>query len=129
MKVNKVTLREELNEVPKVQGYPGEINQVFTNIIDNALDAMAEKGGTLTLGTDENENFVRVHISDTGTGIPPELLQKIFDPFFTTKDIGQGTGMGLDLVMKIMKSHHRGEVQVESEPGKTTFTLCFPKKI
>jgi signal transduction histidine kinase len=76
-----------------------------------------------------NENFVLVKISDTGSGIPDDIVQKIFDPFFTTKDMGQGTGMGLDLVMKIMKVHHRGDIKVDSKPGATTFTLCFPKNL
>lgn len=126
---NKVSIVEDFGDIPLVQGYPGEVNQVFTNIIDNALDAMAESGGTLTLKTEMNENFVLVKINDTGSGIPEDVVQKIFDPFFTTKAMGQGTGMGLDLVMKIMKSHHRGDVKVDSKPGDTTFTLCFPKNL
>jgi len=126
LRANKVSVQEDFADIPFVQGYPGEINQVFTNIIDNALDAMAESGGLLTLKTERNENFVLVKISDTGSGIPDDVVQKIFDPFFTTKPMGQGTGMGLDLVMKIMKVHHRGDIKVDSRPGATTFTLCFP---
>ena len=127
LRANKVTMQEDFADIPMVPGYPGEINQVFTNIIDNALDAMGDSGGTLTLKTEMNENFVLVNISDTGSGIPDDIVQKIFDPFFTTKAMGQGTGMGLDLVMKIMKVHHRGDIKVDSKPGATTFTLCFPK--
>ena len=129
LRANKVSIQEDFADIPKVPGYPGEINQVFTNIIDNALDAMADSGGTLTLKTELNENFVLVKISDTGSGIPDDIVEKIFDPFFTTKDMGQGTGMGLDLVMKIMKVHHRGDIKVDSQPGATTFTLCFPKNL
>lgn len=128
-RANKVTLKEDFVDMPHVKGYPGEINQVFTNIIDNALDAMVDSGGELTLSSEVNDNFVIIGISDTGTGIPDDIVQKIFDPFFTTKAMGQGTGMGLDLVMKIMKSHHRGDIKVESEPGNTTFKLCFPKNL
>lgn len=127
-RANKVSIKEDFATIPMVQGYPGEINQVFTNIIDNALDAMSDSGGTLTLKTEMNESFVMVNISDTGSGIPDEIVQKIFDPFFTTKAMGQGTGMGLDLVLKIMKVHHRGDIKVNSKPGETTFTLCFPIK-
>jgi signal transduction histidine kinase len=99
---------------------------VFTNIIDNAVDAMEANGGTLTIETRKDGDFVKIDISDSGTGIPPEVMAKIFDPFFTTKDIGKGTGLGLDVVQQIMKNRHRGDVKVQSEPGKTTFMLCFP---
>jgi len=123
---NKVTLVEDFGDIPMVKAFPGEVNQVFTNIIDNALDAMEEGGGKLTIATKRKAEFVEVIIADTGAGIPPEVVKKIFDPFFTTKAIGKGTGMGLDLVLKIMKQRHRGDVKVSSEPGNTAFTLCFP---
>lgn len=123
---NKVTLVEDFGDIPLVKAFPGEVNQVFTNIIDNALDAMEEGGGKLTITTKRKTDFVEVIIADTGAGIPAEVVKKIFDPFFTTKPIGKGTGMGLDLVLKIMKQRHRGDVKVTSEPGNTAFTLCFP---
>ena len=124
---HKVAVNEQFDpELPMVPAFPGEVNQVFTNIIDNAVDAMEANGGTLTIETRKDGDFVKIDISDSGTGIPPEILAKIFDPFFTTKDIGKGTGLGLDVVQQIMKNRHRGDVKVQSEPGKTTFMLCFP---
>jgi signal transduction histidine kinase len=126
VRANKVKVVENFDpNLPHVKAYPGEINQVFTNIIDNGLDAM-EEGGTLTITTQKDGDFVKVNIGDTGGGIPEEIVKKIFDPFFTTKDIGKGTGLGLDVVMKIMTQRHNGDVKVKSEPGNTVFTLCFP---
>lgn len=122
---NKVQLIEDFGPIPSIHGFPGEINQVFTNIIDNALDAM-ESGGTLTIRTIAEKEFVKVEVEDSGTGIPEEIQAKIFDPFYTTKEIGKGTGLGLDVVLKIMKQRHRGDIKVTSSSGKTVFTLCFP---
>jgi signal transduction histidine kinase len=127
MRSNKVKMVEAFEQnLPQVMAYPGEVNQVFTNIIDNALDAMEGSGGTLTISTKLDGDFVKVDIADSGPGIPEEIFKKIFDPFFTTKEMGKGTGLGLDVVMKIMKQRHRGDVRVKSEPGNTVFTLCFP---
>lgn len=126
LRANKVRVDEQFGDIPSIQAYPGEVNQVFTNLIDNAIDAMEEKGGTLTVSSAQKGDFVEVSISDSGSGIPPEVMDKMFDPFFTTKDIGKGTGMGLDLVLKIMKQRHNGDIKVKSEPGNTTFTMCFP---
>ena len=127
LRANKVKLVENFEpDLPLVMAYPGEVNQVFTNIIDNALDAMETNGGNLTISTQTDHDFVKVEITDSGPGIPEDIIKKIFDPFFTTKDIGKGTGLGLDVVMKIMKQRHRGDVRVKSEPGNTVFTLCFP---
>lgn len=128
LRQNKVQLDEQFGEIPNIQAFPGEVNQVFTNLIDNAIDAMEENGGTLTVSSAQKGDFVEVSISDTGSGISPETMDKMFDPFFSTKDIGKGTGMGLDLVLKIMKQRHNGDIKVKSEPGNTTFTLCFPIK-
>ncbi len=111
-------------DLPDAQGYPGEINQVWTNLIDNAIDAMPEEG-TLTITTHHDPHFINVAIHDTGVGIPEELQTQIFDPFFTTKPMGQGTGLGLDVVNKII-FHHRGDIRVESQPGSTTFTVALP---
>ncbi len=124
---NKVTILEKIDEdLPMVPAFPGEVNQVFTNIIDNALDAMESTGGTLDFWARQDGKFVKIDITDSGSGIPPEILQKVFDPFFTTKAIGKGTGLGLDVVRQIMVQRHRGDVKVQSQPGKTTFFLCFP---
>ena len=107
-----------------VEAYIGELNQVWTNLIDNAVFAM-DKKGTLTIETICDEHFITVNIIDNGKGIPKENLSRIFDPFFTTKKMGEGTGIGLDLVMRIVKKHN-GEIKVSSEPGKTMFTVQIP---
>lgn len=125
MRRNSVTLHEELAaDLPHILGFPGELNQVWTNIIDNALDAM-KNGGDLTVRTLRNGDAVVFNVVDTGPGIPPENLSRIFDPFFTTKDVGEGTGVGLDLVQKIIAIHH-GAIDVESQPGHTEFRISFP---
>ena len=126
LRQNKVQVDEQFGEIPHIQAFPGEVNQVFTNLIDNAIDAMEKNGGTLAINTERMGDFVEVRISDTGSGISPEIMDKLFDPFFSTKEIGKGTGMGLDLVLKIMKQRHNGDIKVKSEPGNTTFTVCFP---
>jgi signal transduction histidine kinase len=127
IRAHKVQIEEEIEPaLPLVPAFPSEVNQVFTNIIDNALDAMETTGGKLHIKARQDGSFVKIDISDTGTGIPQEILQKVFDPFFTTKEIGKGTGLGLDVVRQIMLQRHRGDVKVQSRPGQTTFFLCFP---
>jgi signal transduction histidine kinase len=116
--------RKFCNNLTDVPAYIGELNQVWTNLIDNAIYAM-EKGGELVIETNCNKKEVVVHIIDNGTGIPPEIVSRIFDPFFSTKKVGEGTGIGLDLVMRIVKRHN-GEVKVSSVPGRTEFTVCIP---
>ncbi|NVK83182.1 MAG: GHKL domain-containing protein, partial [Cytophagia bacterium] len=126
IKKNQVTINEEWDDdLPKMAASPGELNQVWTNIIDNALDAMEEAGGTLTIHTERVGDQVNVKISDTGNGIPKDIQNRIFEPFFTTKDIGKGTGLGLETVQRIVENHH-GSIKLESEPGKTTFEFCLP---
>jgi len=112
------------NNLADVPAYVGELNQVWTNIIDNAIFALPKKG-ELTIETSCDENNVKVCIIDNGPGIPKEILSRIFDPFFTTKKVGEGTGIGLDLVNRIIK-HHNGEIKVNSVPGKTEFSVCIP---
>ncbi len=111
--------------LPRVPAYAAELNQVWTNLIDNAVDAMGESG-TLTITTVEDENFAVVEISDTGPGIPEDAVQRIFEPFFTTKPIGQGTGLGLDIAWRIVVNKHRGNLTVDSQPGATTFRVALP---
>jgi len=112
--------------LPKIMALVGELNQVWTNVIDNALDAMEGKEkGKLTIRTEKDGGYVKVSIIDNGPGIPEEMQSRIFDPFFTTKDIGKGTGLGLDVVNRIV-AQHRGSVKVNSIPGSTEFILCFP---
>ena len=125
LKKNKVALVEKLDpELPNINASVGELNQVWTNVIDNALDAM-EEGGTLSITTRTVGDFVRVNIGDSGPGIPEDIKGRIFDPFFTTKDVGKGTGMGLEVVKRIIDSHN-GSITLESEPGNTNFEFCFP---
>lgn len=107
-----------------VPAYVGELNQVWTNIIDNAIYAL-DKEGELIIETSCDKKSVNVKIIDNGAGIPPEIQSRIFDPFFTTKKVGEGTGIGLDLVNRIIK-HHNGEIKVHSKPGRTEFHICLP---
>lgn len=112
--------------LPNVRVMVGELNQVWTNLIDNALDAMeVNKKGILKIKTEREKESVKVSIVDNGPGIPDEIKSRIFDPFFTTKDIGKGTGLGLDVVARIVRQH-RGSIKVDAEPGRTAFIVCFP---
>lgn len=104
--------------------YPDELNQVWTNLIHNAVQAM-EMRGTLRIDVKEQDGSVRVSITDTGQGIPPKIIPRIFEPFFTTKPPGEGSGLGLNIVKKIVEKH-QGKIDVESRPGKTTFTVSLP---
>jgi signal transduction histidine kinase len=127
VKQGSVTITEHFDEtLPEVKAFIGELNQVWTNIIDNALDAMEGRpDSTLEIKTERDKEFVKVTIIDNGPGIPKDDLDKIFDPFFTTKEIGKGTGLGLDVVARIVKQHH-GSIKVTSVPGRTAFVVCFP---
>ena len=107
-----------------VDAYIGELNQVWTNLIDNAIDAV-EKNGSLTIETCWNPKNATVRVIDNGSGIPKDIQSRIFDPFFTTKKVGQGTGIGLDTVKRIV-DHHHGEIKVDSVPGRTEFSICIP---
>ncbi len=111
--------------LPRVTAYGSELNQVWTNLIDNAIDAVGGKGA-ITLRTWHESDRVIVEVCDNGTGIPPELQQRIFEPFFTTKSIGLGTGIGLDMVWKTIVVQHRGNIQVDSVPGDTRFIVSLP---
>ena len=111
--------------LPQVNVYGNELNQVWTNLIDNAIYAMDEQG-ILELTTMRDGDFVRINISDSGSGIAPEIKSRIFESFFTTKPVGQGTGLGLDIVRKIVENRHHGTISVQSEPGKTCFSIRIP---
>jgi signal transduction histidine kinase len=110
--------------IPPVPAFPGMLNQVWTNLLDNALDAIAE-GGTVGVETGRDENVVWIRIRDDGPGIPGDIRSRIFEPFFTTKAVGQGTGLGLDMVQRLVQLH-QGQVLVESVPGRTAFTVRLP---
>jgi signal transduction histidine kinase len=126
-KKGNVILIEDYDEnLPRICAMVGELNQVWTNLIDNALDAMEPAGrGQLTIHTQKEGDWARTSIVDNGPGIPAEIQTRIFDPFFTTKEIGKGTGLGLDVVCRIIRQHH-GSIRVQSKPGETMFVICFP---
>ncbi len=124
LKEKKIRVEKHYGELPKIPLYVSEMNQVWTNLIDNAIDAMSQEG-TLEISTRQEANNIKIDITDNGLGIPPDIINQVFDPFFTTKAVGQGTGLGLDIVRKIVEQH-RGAIEVESQPGKTIFKLCFP---
>jgi signal transduction histidine kinase len=113
-------------DVALVEGYPGELNQVWTNLIDNAVDAM-DAAGTLTVTARSDHDEVVVEIEDTGTGMPPEVAARAFDAFFTTKDVGKGTGLGLDVAKRIVEERHHGSISIDSRPGATTVRVCLPR--
>ncbi|MHB9864057.1 ATP-binding protein [Streptomyces sp. YIM S03343] len=115
--------------LPRIPGYPAELNQVWTNLVDNAVSAINSAGGdgTLTVRTArDNEEHLLVEFQDTGPGVPPEIRGRIFDPFFTTKPVGQGTGLGLDISWRIVVDKHHGTLRVESVPGDTRFQVLLP---
>ena len=109
--------------LPPVRGFVGELNQVWANLIDNALDAVPESGRIEVLANREHQRVV-VRVIDNGTGIPAEVRERIFEPFFTTKPVGQGTGLGLDIVRRLIR-HNDGEISVESQPGRTEFRVVL----
>jgi signal transduction histidine kinase len=112
------------NNLPPVSAFVGELNQVWTNLIDNAVHALP-RNGKLTIETGFDGKNAYVMIIDNGEGIPKENISRIFDPFFSTKKVGEGTGIGLDIVNRIIKNHD-GEIRVFSEPGRTEFTVRIP---
>jgi PAS domain S-box-containing protein len=125
LKKGVTVVREYAEDLPVIQAYAGELNQVWTNIIDNAIDAMGGEG-TLIVRTRREDKWVVVEIEDDGPGIPPENLSKIFDPFFTTKGPGMGTGLGLNISRNLVVQKHKGQMTVKSEPGSTCFAIRLP---
>ena len=113
-------------DLPEALIFVSELNQVWTNLIDNALDVLeSTENPVLEIQTRSDNGFIKVHIIDNGPGIPEDIKSRIFDPFFTTKDLGKGTGLGLDVVSKIV-AQHNGKISVDSRPGRTDFEVCFP---
>jgi signal transduction histidine kinase len=111
--------------LPTIPVYGAELNQVWTNLIDNAVQAMGGEG-TLTLRTSCDDGFLVVEIGDTGPGIAPEIQSRIFEPFFTTKPVGEGTGLGLDISYRVVVNKHHGDLSVQSVPGNTVFKVRLP---
>ncbi|HEX8390991.1 MAG TPA: ATP-binding protein [Longimicrobium sp.] len=117
--------RQYDDALPRVCVYPGELNQVWTNLIDNAVDAMQGKGH-LRIRTWVDGDQAQVEIADDGPGIPPDIQRKIWEPFFTTKGVGEGSGLGLDIARKVIQRRHGGAIRVDSRPGETRFLISLP---
>lgn len=111
-------------DLPPVRGFAGELNQIWANLIDNALDAIPDSGHVEVMAKRDCQRVV-ISVIDDGSGISPEIRERIFDPFFTTKPMGQGTGLGLDMVRRLVR-HNDGEIAVESRPGRTEFRVALP---
>jgi hypothetical protein len=130
---NNIEIKTKLNPLPKINCYPGKLNQVFLNLINNAIYAINEnttrtENGKIEIETYSNENSVTIKISDNGIGIPEKFKEKIFDPFYTSKKVGDGTGLGLSIVYRIIENHN-GKIEVNSVINKgTTFTITLPIK-
>jgi signal transduction histidine kinase len=125
-KLDDVTVvRAFAPDAPMLEAEPGALNQVWTNLIDNAIDAM-DGVGTLRITTRvDGDDFV-VEVADTGAGMPPAVQARAFEPFFTTKDVGKGTGLGLDISRRIVVERHHGAIEIESEPGNTVLRVRLP---
>jgi signal transduction histidine kinase len=117
-------VRDYDRSVPKIPAYGSELNQVWTNLIDNAADAM-NGAGEITIRTANEGDRVLVEVRDNGPGIPAEIKSRVFEPFFTTKPVGKGTGLGLDTVYRTVEKH-RGEIMLHSTPGETRFMIRLP---
>jgi signal transduction histidine kinase len=125
-KLGDIEVRREYDRsLPPIPVYGAELNQVWTNLIDNAIGAMGPSG-TLTIRTRRDEDFLAVAIGDTGPGVPEEIRSRIFEPFFTTKPFGEGTGLGLDISWRIVVNKHHGDLKLESRPGDTWFVVRLP---
>ena len=125
-KLDGITVVKDYDRsLPQIPVYAAELNQVWTNLIDNAVQAMGGQG-TLTVRTALDRDQLLVEIGDTGPGVPPEIRERIFEPFFTTKPVGEGTGLGLDISWRVIVNKHHGDLQVESMPGDTRFRVHLP---
>jgi hypothetical protein len=128
-----ISIEIDLGDIPMIECYPGKLNQVFMNILNNAVQAIendkSEKQHKLSVSTFESENKIHIRITDTGIGMTEMVKDKIFEPFFTTKDVGEGTGLGMSIVFGIIENRH-GQIKIDSEPGKgTKIELILPKEL
>jgi signal transduction histidine kinase len=126
-KLKKIeVIREYDPEMPLILARGGDLNQVWTNLVDNAIDALnGSNGGTIWIITRCENNFAMVEIADNGPGIPSDIQPHLFEPFFTTKEVGAGTGLGLDITYRIIQQHN-GAIEVQSKPGQTRFIIRLP---
>jgi signal transduction histidine kinase len=120
--------RDYAPSMPQIYCFPDELQQVWTNIIHNAIQAM-DGVGKVKVETKRQGDWAVVRITDSGPGIPPEVLPRIFQPFFTTKKQGEGSGLGLDICKKIIENKHHGKLEVDTEPGRTTFIVKLPLNV
>jgi signal transduction histidine kinase len=120
-------VRDYAADAPRIEAYPGELNQLWTNLIDNAIDAM-DGAGTLRLTTRAEGADVVVEICDSGHGMPPEVVARAFEPFFTTKDVGKGVGLGLDIAQHVVTERHGGTITIDSRPGQTVLRVRLPAR-
>ncbi len=120
-------IRDYEADLPRIEASPAELNQVWTNVIDNALDAMDGRG-TLRIAARARPGRIVVEIGDSGPGMPPEVQARAFEPFYTTKEIGKGTGLGLDIARRIIVEGHHGEITVASQPGETVLRISLPRR-
>lgn len=120
-----IVIRQYFQNLPCIPAHGSALNQVWTNLIDNAIDAVGE-GGTIWVRTSSEKDYVMVEIADNGPGIPPEIQSQIFEPFFTTKDVGAGTGLGLEVAYRIVVGQHKGDIRCFSQPGDTRFQVRLP---
>ena len=120
-------VRDYADDLPLIDAHPMELNQVWTNLIANAVDAM-EGEGTLRLATRADGDSVVVEVEDTGAGMPDDVKARVFEPFFTTKEVGHGIGLGLDISRRIVVDRHRGDITIESAPGRTIFSVRLPRE-
>jgi signal transduction histidine kinase len=125
-RLRNVKVVKDVEPKARIQGFPGQIDQVLMNLLTNAAQAIGEKGGTISVTAINQDAHVLLTVADDGSGIPKDVLPHIFDPFFTTKDVGEGSGLGLSIVHGIIE-RHGGHIDVESAPGQgTKFSISFP---
>jgi signal transduction histidine kinase len=120
-----VVVNREYEDIPRICAHGSQLNQVWTNLIDNAIDATGGKD-RLWIRTSQEGDRVLIEIADDGVGIPPDIQPRIFEQFFTTKGVGQGTGLGLDIARRIVEGQHKGNIRFESQPGDTRFQVRLP---
>src|SRR5262249_29221695 len=118
--------RDYADGLPEIEASPAELNQVWTNLIDNAVDAM-DGHGTLRIATRVEADAIVVSFGDTGSGMPAEVQARAFEPFYTTKEVGKGTGLGLDISRRIIVDRHQGTIAIESVPGDTVISVRLPR--
>jgi signal transduction histidine kinase len=120
--------RQYAAALPHIEAMAGELNQVWTNLVDNAVDAMGGEGTLTVTARPDADGWVVVEVADTGLGMPPEVQARVFEPFFTTKEVGKGTGLGLDISRRIVVERHSGEIEVDSGPGGTLVRVRLPQQ-